>query len=104
MWHARWLANARSGFDNDLIWNAFEAELQPSLEHINEVTSHVVPMPAGLRFKRLDGADVFGADPATRGSGEAKIAIFDVGARPFPMKGILRQRADDELGLCVRQR
>jgi hypothetical protein len=59
VWHARWLANARPGLDNNIIRNAFEAELQPPLEHINEVTGHVVPMPAGLRFKWLDGADVF---------------------------------------------
>ena len=73
--------------DGDLAVDAGEAELDPALEHDDEMRRHVVPVPAGLGVERPDGADVLGADPAAGAAGQAEIAIFGVGARAVAGEG-----------------
>ena len=45
---------------------AVEPEPDPTLQGVNEVRVHVVPVPTRLFAERLDGADVLAADAATR--------------------------------------
>ena len=52
-----------------------------ALQHVDEMARHVVPVPAGRRVERSNGADVLRADGAARSLRPAEVAVLDVGAR-----------------------
>jgi len=60
------LAETGAGDDGDRFVCAVEPEPDPTLQGVNEVRVHVVPVPTRLLAERLDGADVLAADAATR--------------------------------------
>lgn len=74
------LAQAGPGARGDDIWHAIEPEAYPALKYINEVAVHIVPVPARLLLKGLDGAYVFGAYKPASGFVEPEVTVLGIGA------------------------
>src|SRR5947208_3609146 len=98
------LANARACLNQDVALDAVEPELEPTLQNVDEVAGHVVPVPAGFLVEGLDGADMLGADLPCGGRREPEVAILDIGARPFSVEGGASEPRQHEFGFGVCKR
>ena len=81
MRHTSGLAQTPARLDSDDAIDACKSEADPSFEHIDKMSCHVVPVPTGFFCKRCDGADVFCTNSPPRGVIEAEITVFAVCSR-----------------------
>ena len=80
--YPRRLGQAPACAHGDNIGNALETKADRTLQYVDKMPGHIVPMPACFLRKRLQGADMLGANASVCCTFEPQVAVFGIGTRP----------------------
>ncbi len=92
------LVHAGAGLDPDLA-DAFVVELDPALEHIEQLHLQVVSVPAAAAVLARLGADHVGADVPAGRRLDAEVAVLEEGPEPLALVLRILQVRNGELRL-----